>query len=170
MTAAGRGLGRAHLRAASVASCSPSPNLGSPGRPRVASDAKLSAGLRELQAFSPLSHVVILLAGVVNRSRVAGLRRHDCNRAPILLFFLSVGVKLLEEGEDVVDFLIGLETWEYHLGTRDLGLRRLDVIPERGLIPPENQFGAFPTSGREGFWRACKSYCIYVEVYAIMSS
>lgn len=98
---------------------------------------KLSAGLRDLQAFSPLSHVVILLAGVVNRSRFAGQRRHSCIRTPVWLFFLSVGVKLLEEGEDVVDFLVGFEAWKHHLGARDLYLRRLDVVSEGELIPQD---------------------------------
>lgn len=98
---------------------------------------KLSAGLQELQAFSPSHHVVILLAGVVNRSRIAGHRRNSCIRTPTRLFFLSVCIKLLEEGDDVVDLLLDLEAWKHHLGVRDLYLRRLDVVPEGELIPQD---------------------------------
>lgn len=71
--------------------------------------------------------MVILLAGVVNRSRVAARLRRDCNRAPIRVI-------LLEEGDDIVDFLVGFEARKYR---PDLYLRRLDVIPERRLVPQD---------------------------------
>src|SRR5882724_7268110 len=62
-------------------------------------------------------------------------RRRRCRRAPIRLFFLSVGGELVEESDDVVDFLIGFEAREIHLGVRDFRFRPLDVLPERSFVP-----------------------------------
>src|SRR5215211_2594658 len=51
------------------------------------------------------------------------------------LLFLSVRVELLEERDQVIGLLLVLQSGIDHLGARDLGLRILDVLAERWLVP-----------------------------------
>src|SRR6267142_3393532 len=54
---------------------------------------------------------------------------------PKRLFLFAVGIELLEKGDQIVGFLLVLQSGIDHLGARDFRFRVLDVLAEGRLIP-----------------------------------